>query len=80
METDSGSLVFAIFIFLLVAMIVIRAIKEYRAKRKMPGYSSDRSANRKIAIGMLKDLLGITKKSDDNPMKHREGDNGSLFK
>jgi hypothetical protein len=80
METDSGSLVFAIFIFLLVVMIVIRAIKEYRAKRKMPDYPSERSANRKIAVGMLKDLLGMTKKSDDNPMKPREGDNGPLFK
>jgi|WetSurMetagenome_2_1015567.scaffolds.fasta_scaffold00047_37 hypothetical protein len=80
METDSGSLVFAIFMFLLVAVIVTRAIKEYRAKRKTPGYSSDRRANKEIAIGMLKDLLGMTKKSDDNPMKHREGDNGALFK
>ena len=81
METLDESWIFAVFMWVLVLMLIVTGIRDYRARRKLPRNPEDRRTNRKLALDNLKFFLGIKDKDDgDTPMKHQEGDVGTLFK
>jgi len=80
-EAFDESWIFAVFMWVFVLMLIVTAIKDYRARRKLPNNHHDRRTNRKLAFENLKFFLGIKDKDDrDTPMKNREGDKGTLFK
>jgi hypothetical protein len=80
-EAFDESWIFAVFMCVLVGMLIVRGIRDYRARRKLPKNPDDIRTNRKLALDNLKFFLGIKDKDDgDNPMKHQAGDDGVLFK
>jgi len=79
-ETD-GEWLFAVWMWIVVLMLIVMGIRDYRARRPLPKNSGDKRANRRIALDNLKFFLGIKGKDDgDNPMKYRAGDNDTLFR
>lgn len=79
METVAGSWLFAVFICIIVLILVINLIREFRDRRNNPTNPEDKRLTRKLALEILKFLLGIEKKSEeDNPGKFKEEDGGFL--
>ena len=69
MESVGESWIFAVFMSVLVLMLIIRTIRDYRARRNLPTNPEDKRINRKIAFDNLKFFLGIRGKDDsDNQM------------
>jgi hypothetical protein len=80
MESVDESWIFAVFMSVLVLMLIIGIIRDYRARRNLPKNPEDKSTNRKLALDNLKFFLGIKEKDDvDNPMKHQVGDDDTLL-
>ena len=76
-----GEWLFAVWMWIVVVMLITMGIRDYRARRHLPKNPGDKRINRKIALDNLKFFLGIKGKDDgDNPMKHRAGDNDTLFR
>jgi len=76
-----GEWLFAVWMWIVVVMLIVMGIRDYRARRHLPKNPVDKRANRRIALDNLKFFLGIKEKDDgDNPMKHRAGDNDTLFR
>jgi uncharacterized membrane protein len=77
----SGEWLFVVWIWIVVLMLIVMVIRDYRARRNLPKNPEDKRTNRKLALDNLKFFLGIKEKDDgDNPMKHQVGDDDTLLK
>ena len=50
----SGEWLFAVWMWIVVVMLIVMGIREYRAKRNLPKNPGDKRTNRKIALDNLK--------------------------
>ena len=67
--------------WIVVLMLIVMGIRDYRARRNLPKNPEDKRTNRKLALDNLKFFLGIKEKDDgDNPMKHQIGDDDTIHK
>jgi len=77
----SGEWLLVVWIWIMVLMLIVKGIRDYRARRNLPKNPEDKRTNRKQALDNLKFLLGIREKDDgDNPMKHQVGDDNNVPK
>jgi len=65
----SGEWIFVVWIWIIVLMLIVKGIRDYRARRNLPKNPEDKRTNRKLALDNLKFFLGIKEKDDgDNPI------------
>ena len=77
----SGEWLFVVWMWIVVLMLIVMGIRDYRARRNLPKNPWDKRTNRKHDLDNLKFFLGIKEKDDgDNPMKHQVGDDDTLLK
>ena len=77
----SGEWLLVVWIWIMVLMLIVKGIRDYRARRNLPKNPEDKRTNRKQALDNLKFFLGISEKDDgDNPMKHQVGDDNNVPK
>ena len=77
----SGEWLFAVWMWIVVVMLIVMGLRDYRARRHLSKNPEDKRTNRKIALDNLKFFLGIKEKDDgDNPMKHQAEDDDTLYK
>jgi uncharacterized membrane protein len=77
----SGEWLFVVWMWIVVLMLIVMGIRDYRARRNLPKNPEDKRTNRKLALDNLKFFLGIKEKDDgDNPMKHQIGDDDTILK
>jgi hypothetical protein len=75
-----GELFFAVWMWILVLMLIVMGIRDYRARRNLPKNPEDK----KIGRALIKDFFyfflhpfggGGEKHEDDNPMKYKGNGN-----
>ncbi|HBZ21365.1 MAG TPA: hypothetical protein DEO60_09560 [Bacteroidales bacterium] len=76
-----GEWLFGVWVCIVIVMLFVNGVRDYRARRYMPKNPGDRRTNRRIALENLKFLLGIKGKNNgDNPMNRQGGDEGTFSK